>query len=194
MTENAGKADIQQAIEFAVKAHGSVVRNGSGLPFIVHPLEVLKLLGEWGIKDSIIWKAAICHDVLEDCPEIDILELRSVIGTSALFIVQELTFRPSDSSQLSKKAQKQAYLDSFDKRSLGALVIKVADRCCNTLDFLSTDPRYASIYWDMAKELRKARSARSQEIVDAFGIRTDAAMAGTVSSVAYRLHLATPDT
>lgn len=173
---------LQSAIEFATKAHAGQFRKGSGLPYIVHPFAVLSLIGEWGWCDPEVWKAAICHDVKEDCPALAstmMLELGPVVD----FLVDELTFTPSGNEPI--KVQKRRYMDSFAKKCISALVIKVADRCCNTRDFLQDEPEYASIYWKKANTLFDSMLARRSEIVETCGESVFARMKHTVDTISH---------
>lgn len=162
------KEDLQPVIEFALKCHKGQFRKGSGLPYIVHPLAVLSKLAEWQIFCYKCWTAAICHDILEDCPHVTFDELVAVIGLDAAKIVEELTFRPQ-SSEVNEK-QKSDYMKMFFGKSVEALVIKVADRVCNTEDFLSTTPDYAPKYWAKASDLLNAMLNRKDEINARFGV------------------------
>lgn len=155
---------MDTVVEFVVMAHKGQVRKHSGLPYVVHPFQVLTCLSEWGVNCPICWKAALCHDVLEDCPQITFEMLSDVIGQEAANIVQELTF-------VGPKSEKAAYMASFATKSVQALVIKIADRWCNTNDFELHQPDYALKYWDKAEKLFDEFVNRQQEIVDCFGMQ-----------------------
>lgn len=163
-----GKADLQQVVEFAVKAHANQFRKHSGLPYICHPIGVMSQLAQWDITDVLTWKAAICHDVLEECT-VKIAELQAVIGAEATEVVKELTFIPDPLVLMSNKDQKKRYMESFTHKSVHALVIKAADRALNSCDFLCSDPQYAKLYWKMASPLFAAVMGRGDEIKDTFG-------------------------
>lgn len=161
--------DIQSVIEFAVKCHQGQIRKGSGLPYIVHPMAVLAKLADWEINCYKCWKAALCHDILEDCPDVTFDQLVEVIGVDAANIVQELTFKPDPHSDLSERVQKDQYMKSFQTKSIHAFVIKVADRICNTVDFISTTPDYAPKYWKKADDLFRTMMLRGDEMIAEFG-------------------------
>jgi hypothetical protein len=114
-------------------------------------------------------KQFLTHDVLENRPDISFDRLASVIGMPAAQIVQELTFIPDPLSDIPAHIQKQEYIRSFAKKSVGALVCKVADRVCNTADWLSTKPDYAPKYWKKATPLFEALMTRHLEVIDTFG-------------------------
>lgn len=57
---------IDEAREFATKAHEGQVRKGTHRPYIVHPIEVAEIVS--GIsKDKEVISAAFLHDTIEDC-------------------------------------------------------------------------------------------------------------------------------
>jgi len=144
---------LQRTVMFVTKAHAKQFRKGSGLPYIVHPMAVLSQVAEWGVTNIAIWNAALCHDVLEDRPDIDTATLTKIIGRNATSIVEELTFIPDPNSEVPRHIQKKAYMESFDQKSIPACVIKWADRICNAFDFLCTDEEYAKKYWHKADDL-----------------------------------------
>jgi len=169
------QAEIQKTIEFATKAHCGQTRKVSGLPYICHPLSVLSQIADWECYDLNIWKAAICHDVAEDT-EYTLEQIMQVIGCDAAMLVDELTFRPTTDDPQEKAKEKKKYMSLWGEqdngvwvKSLPALIIKVADRMMNTVDFLNTQPQYASKYWNKANTLIEAMTARQQEIVDVYG-------------------------
>ena len=57
--------DLEKAIEFAVKAHAGAVRKGTDTPYIVHPIEVMKIV--CALTDDVdVRIAAVLHDTVED--------------------------------------------------------------------------------------------------------------------------------
>lgn len=163
--------EIEKVIEFAAEKHSGQYRKNSGLPYIVHPIGVLQLIGtNWHISDKELWKAAICHDILEDT-DTTFAELVDVIGQKSALIVQELTFQIDPSSNLPNHVQKADYMKTFMGKSIEALVIKCADRCCNVYDFMAADTSdYARKYWKKADDLMDAMFARGNEINEKFGM------------------------
>lgn len=153
--------EFESALDFAYTNHKNQKRK-CGLPYICHPLTVLSLISSWGIKCQKTWSVAVCHDVLEDCPGTTFDELCDAIGEENAKVVDELTFRPYI-------CKKHEYMASFDKKTVMALVVKVADRCSNTSDFLTFDPSYAKKYWEKARSLFDVVNSRSQEIAKVYG-------------------------
>ena len=138
------------------------------LPYFVHPMGVLQQISQWGVTNIVSWKAGLAHDTREDC-DVTYEQVKRAIGVEAADIVEQLTFIPSPSSPFTTAQQKAEYMKTFFDKSVEALVIKIADRCCNTLDWLDNDNEYAPKYWKKAEPLFSAMMTRREEIVLHFG-------------------------
>tara|TARA_Y100000034_G_C6821681_1_gene370117 strand:- start:335 stop:886 length:552 start_codon:yes stop_codon:yes gene_type:complete len=149
------------AIELVLKWHKNQMRsgelNGCQLPFIVHPISVMRRVWGWGFATPIVMDACACHDTKEDT-DITWEELREVIGEDATDIVAELTYVGTTPEE------KAEYIKSFKDKSIEALVIKVGDRLENVIDFMLTKPDYAKKYCDKAKLLFQALVDRKEEL------------------------------
>lgn len=126
-----------EAIKFANEKHANQTRKGSGLPYIIHPLQVLTTLLE--IKQSknsiLLCICAVLHDVVEDCG-ITLQEIAERFGYQVSAIVEELTSN-YDKNLISK----EDYLkDKLVLLSSYALTIKLIDRYCNLKDVLDMSP------------------------------------------------------
>ena len=58
---------LDDAIQFAVKAHAGVNRKGKNRPYILHPLEAMLIASEL-TEDEEVLAAAVLHDTVEDTP------------------------------------------------------------------------------------------------------------------------------
>lgn len=154
------------------KLHSGQVRKQSGVPYVIHPLQVVQRISEWGIdrrqhRDT--WTSALFHDAIEDT-EATPDSLVPLIGEYATHLVVVLTFDPQQES-------KEAYLASFQdegKTPIEAVVVKLADRFCNVEDFLRIDPNYAQSYFWKAKSVSNAFLSRQTEVASTFGSETTA--------------------
>ncbi len=166
---------ISDAIAFATRKHRGQWRKHSNAPYIVHPLKVIERLGSWGIDREEhwhVWTAAALHDVIEDCgvtPQV----IKFGFGKKVRDLVQELTFRerrPGEHHDAWREAKRE-YLESFAFKSTDALVIKVADRLCNTEDYLSVPSKrdYAEKYFNQAKPLFDECDERAERIDERYG-------------------------
>jgi (p)ppGpp synthase/HD superfamily hydrolase len=154
---------------------------GIGIPYLIHPMETMKILWEWGIGDTNMLSAAVCHDILEETKtSLSSTRSRIVKATNkkVLSIVEELTFLPT--SKKNKAAQKAEWVKTFADKSIEALVIKVADRVCNLRDFQITDPPYVTIYREKSEPIFEAFQARRKEIAERFGEEVEKKMWATV--------------
>lgn len=57
---------VTEAVIFASQKHDAMLRKGTDLPYIVHPVEVMAIASAL-TDDPEILAAAVLHDVIEDC-------------------------------------------------------------------------------------------------------------------------------
>ena len=129
--------DIIRAISFASIKHKSQSRKGKKhIPYINHPIEVVRLLWEEGkVRDKSVLIAAILHDTIEDThttPE----EIKETFGQEVLDLVLEVT----DDKSLPKKERKKLQILHAPNASKGAKQIKLADKCSNLYDIIHSPP------------------------------------------------------
>lgn len=135
--------ELDKAIQFAHDCHRGQYRKGSGIPYITHPIEVMKKLSEWGYRGDSILCAAILHDTIEDCG-VTKNELIFKFGRHVSDLVCECTRDVEDSKNLQDKWD---FMLSFYDKSHDSVMIKLADRLCNARDYiLSGNIKYANWY------------------------------------------------
>ena len=79
---------IKEAYEFADKAHDGQKRK-SGDPYISHPVEVAKILIEYGADDASII-AALLHDTVEDT-DVTLDDIKKQFGEEVALLVDGVT-------------------------------------------------------------------------------------------------------
>ena len=134
-------AELMRAARLAVKAHDGQVRNGSKLPYVVHPLSVAERVarGE-GVpamaNRRTMLLAAVLHDCLEDT-ELPPEQIFREFGEEVLAVVRELT----QDMSLPKAERKRRMVEGCGAMSLEARVVKLADRWDNmtTMHLLSEE-------------------------------------------------------
>jgi (p)ppGpp synthase/HD superfamily hydrolase len=90
------------ALEYAAGKHAGQVRDSDAAPFILHPLEVARLLHETGYGDVVV-AAGVLHDTVEDTDaETADIELR--FGREVACLVAAMTEDPSIDSFEERKA------------------------------------------------------------------------------------------
>ena len=133
-------ADIERAFEFARRLHEGQYRI-SEEPYIVHPVEVAKILVELKAdKDSII--AAFLHDILEDT-DTQPNEIEKNFGADVLKLVQGVT--KLGKYQFKSKEERQA--ENFRRmfiamaKDVRIIFLKLADRLHNmrTLGYMAAN-------------------------------------------------------
>ena len=69
---------VFQAIELAARAHRGQVRKGSGVPYLIHPLNVAKLLIQEGCEEEVV-VAGLMHDTVEDT-DMELADIEAEFG------------------------------------------------------------------------------------------------------------------
>lgn len=152
--------DIANVIEYAIIVHMGQTRRESGYPYVVHPIAVMANLASVGVTDASLLRAAVLHDVIEDCG-LGLAALEYRWGAQTASLVQEVTNRPD-----LKREEKKAYMaEKIQRLSPPALLLKLADRLDNVKNLRKGDEwsaRYADETRAMLAPVRQ-RIASSPE-------------------------------
>ena len=125
---------ISKAINFAVEKHSTVKnpdgtigqkRNGSNLPYIIHPIEVWQILrnNDCSVEVQV---AGLLHDTLEDTnatPE----EIKESFGEEILSLV----LTESEDKSKTWKERKQHTIDALANDSIETMQVCCADKLSN---------------------------------------------------------------
>lgn len=139
---------LSNAIAFAATAHAGQVRKYDGLPYVTHPIAVMRLIYETlpiVTEDELI--GAVLHDTVEDTG-VSLREIERRYGETATSIVYDLTdqFTPKAYPHLNRKARKEMECARLADISEQAQNIKVADLIDNSTSILAHDLGFARIY------------------------------------------------
>jgi len=127
---------VRKAIDFATEKHqGQYRKNSKKEDYIVHPLEVMHLLKDYGVSNENIWMAAVLHDTIEDTSA-TYEEIKECFGKSVADIVLEV----SDDKSLPKLTRKKLQVSKISQKSFGARMIKIGDKLSNTAELLIDPP------------------------------------------------------
>ena len=152
---------IIKAIAFAAERHKHQIRKGIGkIPYINHPIQVAKLLSDFGEKDNELIISALLHDVIEDTTnnEKEIKEISGLIlekfGEDVLLTVLEV----SDDKSLPVDERKRIQIVHTPNLTDRAKKLKIADKICNILDIKNDPPENWTLerklkYLDWAKQV-----------------------------------------
>lgn len=135
---------VKDAIDFASKAHAGQTRK-SGEPFLVHLLEVGKILTQMRMDTASI-VAAILHDTIEDT-QVEKVDIAKKFGQEIADIVDGVT--KLSKLQFSNREVRQA--ENYRKmilamsKDIRVVLVKLADRLHNmrTLQFMSEERQLA---------------------------------------------------
>lgn len=129
--------------------HNGVERKGKGhVPYIEHPRDVVRLLHEWGMTDAenpVALSVAWGHDLIEDTkvPAASILHAGKEYGMEILTGILHVTFsRDEYPGAADHDAADLMYMERIAKCAPPEiLMVKLADRVCNTRDFAKAPPK-----------------------------------------------------
>lgn len=183
---------IEKALNFAIIQHSGQFREGTGIPYVAHPLDVLKQLALWEIYKSEenidLWVTAIIHDTWEDGErslEPAALELIAELFNKRIACwVEALSFRKRRENESSAEYQtaKSAHFNELVLTEVEVIVIKLADRIRNTYDFLAYGD-YAPKYYQRGSGIIDAFFKRKEDIANRFGDKSVALMKLSILSL-----------
>ena len=104
---------VQKAIDFATKVHEGQYRKGTDRPYIVHPMEVGKIVSTMTQDEEII-SAAILHDTIEDCEGVDANVLKEMFSARVAGIVSQ----ESEDKSKTWMERKSATIERLGKTSI----------------------------------------------------------------------------
>lgn len=136
-------------MRFAADAHSGQFRKGSRVPYLVHPLNVAKILLDYGCSDDLAI-AGLLHDTVEDT-KITVGEIRAAFGETVARLV-ELATEPEKLWTWEKR--KQHTLAIFDSGELPTLLLGIADKLDNIRSIRSDLDLYGEAAWRRFKQPR----------------------------------------
>lgn len=160
---------IERALIAAERAHrGQRRKDAHGAPYVLHPIHCALTLARLGCDATLI-RAAILHDVVEDCDGWDGARVEREFGPRVTAIVLELT---EDKSK-SWAERKQWQVDHVPHMSDAACVVKAADKIHNLRTLasqLATSADRAAV-WSNFHGGRERTLATSRALVDVLAAR-----------------------
>lgn len=142
---------FRRAVDFAYQTHATQLRE-SGEPYVVHPLEVSRLVMDMGMDASSV-TAAVLHDAVEDGDNITVADIEAKFGAEIAKLVDGVT-KLTKSGQQTYITKKQEQSENLRKLFLAiaadvrVVIIKLADRLHNMRTLAYCNPY---------KRMRKAK-------------------------------------
>jgi (p)ppGpp synthase/HD superfamily hydrolase len=138
---------IEDMEHIARKWHAGQLRKDGKTPYIEHPKAVAELMGKWGFGPQCHgWAVAVAwgHDLIEETPpemrkevEHDILCSACGLLDERETILQAIRLLSRDKTVFPVKADYIRHV--AETASQPVLAVKIADRICNTRDFLKLE-------------------------------------------------------
>lgn len=155
---------ILKAASFAAEKHrGQLRKDVEATPYINHPLEVARILAEeGGVADAEIIAAALLHDTIEDTETTE-PELASNFGSTVARMVAEVT---DDKTIMDREERKRLQVSNASHKSVGAALVKLADKISNVRDVGSRP----AVGWSVARRLEYLDWA--QRVVGALPVKS----------------------
>lgn len=134
---------LLDACAFATRMHAGQQRKYTGEPYVLHCLEVARMVAEVGGTPTMI-AAALLHDVVEDT-EASIEDVRARFGEEIAQAVAWLTdvSRPEDGNRAIRKA---ADRDHLAQAPADIKTVKLADVISNTRSIVDDGDGFARVY------------------------------------------------
>ena len=122
---------LNEAIIFATEKHAGMVRKGTDIPYIVHPLEAVSIAAGM-TNDPEILAASALHDVVEDTPT-TMIEIEERFGKRVAMLVASDSEdkMPGVPPYESWEPRKKATITALRSASGDAKIIVLADKLSN---------------------------------------------------------------
>ena len=133
---------FDEAVRFATEAHKGQVRKGTKKPYIVHPVEVAKIVATMTSDDEIL-SAAVLHDTIEDCAGVTKEILCERFGER----VAELVAGESEDKSKTWEERKGTTIQRLKTESRELQMIALADKLSNMRDIDRDYPVMGESLW-----------------------------------------------
>ena len=160
---------LEQALELAIRVHGSMKRKGDGRPYLVHPMSVLGLLVRWDAdEDTCI--AGLLHDVIEDAEDDSRRaeyrkEIEEKFGKEVLEIVEGVT---EQDKSLPWKERKKLYLKHLKEGAEESLLVSCADQTHNLASLVEAYTRKGEEVWKRFNAIKQWKVWFIDQVGDIF--------------------------
>ena len=150
---------LDKAIEFAVIRHSGTNRKGTGIPYIVHPMEAAAIVSALTDDEEVI-AAAVLHDVLEDT-DTTYEELVQAFGRRIAGLVADESEdkregRPPEETWMDRKTEALLRLESA---GWDAKAIALGDKLANIRAMYRDQLRLGDGLWERFHKADKADQA-----------------------------------
>lgn len=151
---------LDNAVRFATEvAHAGQVRRGANLPYVTHPLEVLRLVKMVApeVVDEDMWVAAVLHDAIEENPSVTSEMLAREFGHRVASFVRWLTNPSKNYPSLPRAKRKKMDRECLAAAPFEVRLVKLMDRSANVADAATGgDVKWQRMYLNESAALLEA--------------------------------------
>jgi (p)ppGpp synthase/HD superfamily hydrolase len=159
-------AALFAAVRFAADAHSGQFRKGSRVPYLVHPLNVAKILIDYGCSEDLAI-AGLLHDTVEDT-EVTLEEIRTIFGDAVARLVE---FATEPAKLWTWEKRKQHTLEILETGETPGLLLSVADKLDNIRSIRSDLELNGDLAWERFKRPREKQRWYYQSLSQIFDAR-----------------------
>ena len=134
---------INKATAFATQAHEGQLRKGTKRPFIMHPLEVGRIVATMTEDEEVVC-AAILHDTIEDCKQVNEAVICSEFGVR----VASLVSQESEDKSKTWMERKSQTIEHLKDAPVEVKMIALADKLSNMRDIDRDYPECGEELWN----------------------------------------------
>lgn len=139
---------LEEAICFAAEAHSGQKRKMTGIPYILHPMEVASIIASI-TGDEDVMMAGLLHDTIEDC-DVDPREIKRRFGARVSALVQSetedrLSDRPPEETWKERKEESLLMLGMTSDRDVK--ILWLADKLSNMRSFYREFQKRGDAIW-----------------------------------------------
>lgn len=118
-----------EAAAFAAQAHDGMLRKGTNVPYIIHPMEAASIAATL-TDDEEILAAALLHDVVEDCG-VTLQELRERFGIRVAQLVLSETQLSEGDPHKTWLARKREAIERIAQGDRAVRIVALSDKLSN---------------------------------------------------------------
>jgi len=154
---------IDEAINFAARAHAGQMRKGTSLPYITHPFGVALLLACAGATETQII-AGLLHDTVEDT-DTTIAEIGQHFGSAVAQIVADCT---ESDKHLPWETRKRHTLEQLPGLPDSSLLVILADKLHNIRTIAAAQAECGERVWQRFNRPREVQQWYYRQLVIVF--------------------------
>lgn len=140
---------VNKALVFASEKHKNQVRKVSGVPYIVHPMEVASIIATM-TNDPEVIAAGLLHDTVEDCG-VNPDEIREILGPRVSSLVLSETedkFEGQRAEDTWMQRKEDSILPFKYAKDINVKIMWLADKLSNVRSFYRTYLKEGDGMWN----------------------------------------------